>query len=183
MAADYLASRIRLGVKFGLDTMRGLMAALDHPERAFPVLVVAGTNGKGSVAAYVDAVLRAGGLAVGRYTSPHLVRVNERIVVAGRALSDRALHQAVRRVRDATEALRAAGALPGEPTYFEVLTHLAFAWFAEQHVDVAVVEVGLRCFFDLWHVPPCATCSRTRYRRESRFVRGELRIVRHPSRR
>ena len=143
MAADYLASRIRLGVKFGLDTMRGLMGALDHPERAFPVLVVAGTNGKGSVAAYVDSVLRAGGLAVGRYTSPHLVRVNERIVVAGRALSDRALHQAVRDVRDAAEALRAAGDLPAEPTYFEVLTAAAFLHFRRARVDAAVLEVGM----------------------------------------
>ena len=75
----YLARRARFGMKFGLETMRALTAELGHPERAFPCLLIAGTNGKGSVAAYCDAVLRASGLRVGRYTSPHLVRINERI--------------------------------------------------------------------------------------------------------
>ncbi|HVD77804.1 MAG TPA: bifunctional folylpolyglutamate synthase/dihydrofolate synthase, partial [Vicinamibacteria bacterium] len=78
-AAAYLSSRVRFGIKFGLETMRALCEELHHPERAFASLLVAGTNGKGSVVAYADAALRASGLAVGRYTSPHLVRVNERI--------------------------------------------------------------------------------------------------------
>src|SRR6185369_7896572 len=117
-AATYLTSRIRLGMKFGLETMRALVAQLGHPERTFPTLLVAGTNGKGSVVAYADSVLRASGLRVGRYTSPHLVRVNERIVVGGRPLSDRALDREIARVRAAAEALGAAGRLPAEPTYF-----------------------------------------------------------------
>ena len=83
----YLDSRLKLGVKFGLETMQALVAALGHPERAFPSILVAGTNGKGSVVAYADAVLRTAGLRVGRYTSPHLVRVNERIVVGGSGAS------------------------------------------------------------------------------------------------
>jgi dihydrofolate synthase/folylpolyglutamate synthase len=88
-ALSYLASRVRFGMKFGLDTIRSLMESLGHPERACPTLLVAGTNGKGSVVAYVDAALRASGLRTGRYTSPHLVRVNERITVDGRPISDR----------------------------------------------------------------------------------------------
>src|SRR5512143_712512 len=90
-AAAYLASRVRFGVKFGLETISALTKALGHPERAYPTLLVAGTNGKGSVVAYADAALSAAGLRVGRYTSPHLVQVHERIAVGGRLISERAL--------------------------------------------------------------------------------------------
>src|SRR4029077_14275331 len=109
-------------MKFGLETMRALTAALGHPERAFPSLLVAGTNGKGSVVAYADSVLGAGGLRVARYTSPHLVRVNERIVVGGRPISDRALDREVARVRAAAEALGAAGKLPPQRPHFGGVT-------------------------------------------------------------
>ncbi|HUG53318.1 MAG TPA: cyanophycin synthetase, partial [Vicinamibacteria bacterium] len=141
--AAYLASRIRLGMKFGLETMHALVEALGHPERRFPVLLVAGTNGKGSVVAYAAAALRASGLVAGRYISPHLVRVNERIAVGGREIGDRALWSAVAEVREAAESLARAGALPAQPTYFEVLTAAAFVHFAARSVDVAVLEVGM----------------------------------------
>lgn len=139
----YLASRVRLGVKFGLDTMQALVEALGHPEAAYPSLLIAGTNGKGSVAAYVDAALGAAGLRVGRYTSPHLVRVNERIAVDGRAISDARLSRTVTRVRRAAEGLEREGRLPAPPTYFEVLTAAAFDYFQRERVDVAVLEVGM----------------------------------------
>jgi len=151
-AAAYLTSRIRLGMKFGLETMRALVAALGHPERAFPSLLVAGTNGKGSVVAYVDSVLRASGLRVGRYTSPHLVHVRERIVVSGRSISDRALDREVARVRAAAEAIAAAGTLPAQPTYFEVLTAAAFLHFQRARVDIAVLEVGMGARLDATNV-------------------------------
>ena len=153
----YLSSRVRLGVKFGLETMRLLVDALGHPERAYPVLLVAGTNGKGSVAAYVDAVLRAGGLRVGRYTSPHLVRVNERIAVGGRDIGDRALRDAVERVRAAAEALREGGA-QAEPTFFEVLTAAALVHFRRARVQAAVLEVGMGGRLDATNVtePLCS---------------------------
>jgi len=151
-AAAYLTSRIRLGMKFGLETMRTLVAELGHPERAFPALLVAGTNGKGSVVAYVDSVLRASGLRVGRYTSPHLVHVRERIVVGGRPISDRALDHEVARVRAAVEALGASGRLPAEPTYFEVLTAAAFLHFQRARVDIAVLEVGMGARLDATNV-------------------------------
>ena len=149
---DYLASRVHLGMKFGLETMRALVAALGHPEREFRTLLVAGTNGKGSVVAYADSVLRASGLRVGRYTSPHLLRVHERIVVSGRPISDRALDEAVGRVREAAEALAAAGALPSEPTFFEVLTGAALLHFARGRVDVAVLEIGMGARLDATNV-------------------------------
>ena len=142
-ALRYLDARARFGMKFGLETMRALMEALGHPERAAPALLVAGTNGKGSVVAYLDAALRASGLRIGRYTSPHLVRVHERIVVAGRPISERALDRAIARISAAAERLIARGAIPAQPTYFEALTAAAFLHFRDRRVDVAVLEVGL----------------------------------------
>ena len=129
----FLESLVHLGQKFGLDTIRNLCAALGHPEHAYPSLLIAGTNGKGSVAAYVDHALRAAGWRVGRYTSPHLVRVNERITVDGRDIDDRALV-------DALERVRGTGIIP---TYFEALTAAAFAHFRAAGVDVAILEVGM----------------------------------------
>jgi dihydrofolate synthase / folylpolyglutamate synthase len=143
VAGLYLARRVRFGMKFGLETMRALVAEMGHPERACPSLLVAGTNGKGSVAAYCDAALRASGLRTGRYTSPHLVRVNERITVDGRDITDRDFATAVRAVRDAAERLVRRGVLQAHPTFFEVLTAAAFAHFRRRRVDVAVLEVGL----------------------------------------
>jgi len=143
IAGLYLAQRTRFGMKFGLATMQALLEEMGQPERAFPSLLVAGTNGKGSVAAYCDSALRASGLRVGRYTSPHLVRVNERITVSGREISAAAFGRAVRAVRDAATRLVARGRLDAHPTFFEVLTAAAFAHFRAQRVDVAVLEVGL----------------------------------------
>jgi dihydrofolate synthase/folylpolyglutamate synthase len=143
VAGLYLARRVRFGIKFGLGTMRALVAEMGHPERAYPALLVAGTNGKGSVAAYCDAILRASGFRTGRYTSPHLVRVNERIAVDGHAIADRDFAFAVRAVRDAAERLVRRGVLETHPTFFEVLTAAAFAHFRRRAVDVAVLEVGL----------------------------------------
>ena len=143
VAGLYLARRVRFGMKFGLETMRALVAEMGHPEQAYPTLLIAGTNGKGSVAAYVDAALRASGLRTGRYTSPHLVRVNERITVDGREIGARGFEAAVRVVRDAAERLVRRGVLRAHPTFFEVLTAAAFAHFRRAGVDVAVLEVGL----------------------------------------
>src|SRR5713226_4456840 len=142
-ADAYLSSRVRFGIKFGLETMRALCEELHHPERAFASLLVAGTNGKGSVVAYADAVLRASGLAVGRYTSPHLVRVNERIAVGGRDVGPAAFEAAVERVRRAAARLVRARTIPAHPTYFEVLTAAALDHFRGARVDVAVLEVGM----------------------------------------
>jgi dihydrofolate synthase/folylpolyglutamate synthase len=142
-AGAYLASRVRFGMKFGLETSRALADALGHPELAYPTALIAGTNGKGSVVAYLDSALRASGLRVGRYTSPHLVKVHERIVVDGREIAPAALERAVERVRRAAQRLVVAGTIPAHPTYFEVLTLAAFEHFRQARVDFAVLEVGL----------------------------------------
>jgi dihydrofolate synthase/folylpolyglutamate synthase len=142
-AAAYLASRTRFGIKFGLETMRALMDALGRPQVAFPTLLIGGTNGKGSVAAYTDAALRAAGLRCGRYTSPHLVRVHERITVGGEEITPQALEAAVGQVRRAARRLVRAGTLAAHPTFFEAVTAAAFVHFRDQAVDAAVFEVGM----------------------------------------
>ncbi len=133
----------QFGIKFGLDNIHAILDGLGHPEQTFRAVHIAGTNGKGSVTAMVDAVLRAAGHRTGRYTSPHLVRLNERFAVDGRPIDDENLERAVGDVRAVVEQLRTNGQLDVHPTFFEVTTAVAFELFRRSGVDVAVCEVGL----------------------------------------
>lgn len=129
--------------KFDLKHMRVLLEALDHPERRFPSVLIAGTNGKGSTAATVAAILRNSGLKTGLYTSPHLVRINERIRVDGAEIADAdfaSLHGEVDRV---AEELVGRAQLPWHPSFFEMMTAIAFEYFARKNVEIAVLEVGM----------------------------------------
>jgi dihydrofolate synthase/folylpolyglutamate synthase len=129
--------------KFDLAHMRVLLAALDHPERRFPAVLIAGTNGKGSTAATLASILLASGLKTGLYTSPHLVRINERIRVNGEEISDddfASLHGEVDRI---AEKLVERAELPWHPSFFEMMTAIAFEHFAREKVDLAVLEVGM----------------------------------------
>ena len=129
--------------KFDLAHMRTLLAALENPERRFPAILIAGTNGKGSTAATLDAILQASGLNTGLYTSPHLMRLNERIRIKGEAVSDDTfamLHDMVDRT---AERLVSEGDLPWHPSFFEMMTAIAFEHFARAKVDIAVLEVGM----------------------------------------
>jgi len=129
--------------KFGLENISTLAEALGSPHRAMPCVNIAGTNGKGSTAAMLDAILRAAGLRTGLYTSPHLERINERIRIGGDDISDEDFAAAWTRVQSAIESLLAAGKLAAHPTYFECVTAMAFVAFAESGVDFAIYEVGL----------------------------------------
>ncbi len=144
-AVRYLLSLGReiRGVKFDLKNIATLSEALGRSHRAYPCAHIAGTNGKGSVAAMLDSILRQAGLCVGLYTSPHLVRINERIRVAGEEIPDEEFARVFERVRTTVERLMATGALRAHPTYFEFLTAMAFLDFAERRVDFAVFEVGM----------------------------------------
>jgi dihydrofolate synthase/folylpolyglutamate synthase len=139
--------------KFDLAHMRVLLAALDNPERRFPSVLIAGTNGKGSTASTLASILQASGLRTGLYTSPHLVRINERIqIMDGRASSSEIhdsqigdddfalMHDLVDRTAD---RLVSEGELPWHPSFFEMLTAIAFEYFARRKVDIAVLEVGM----------------------------------------
>jgi dihydrofolate synthase/folylpolyglutamate synthase len=131
------------GVKLGLDGISTLLALLDHPERAYPSVLVGGTNGKGSVAAMVDAMLAASGLRTGLYTSPHLVRPNERIRIFGDDIATPALHRTLEVVRAGCDRALADGSLAEHPSFFEVMTAAALCAFRDAGVDAAVLEVGL----------------------------------------
>ena len=123
--------------------MRVLLAALGHPENRFPTVLVAGTNGKGSTAATLESILRASGLKTGLYTSPHLVRINERIRLNGKPIADddfALLHDVVDRT---AERLVGEGDLPWHPSFFETLTAMAFEYFARSRPDMVVLEVGM----------------------------------------
>jgi len=129
--------------KFDLDHMRVLLAALGHPEKSLPSVLIAGTNGKGSTAATLASILQNSGLKTALYTSPHLMRLNERIRIDGEEISDddfAALHKEVDR---AAEDLVERGKLPWHPSFFEMMTAIAFRQFAREDVDIAVLEVGM----------------------------------------
>lgn len=138
-----LATREFFGVKLGLDAIRALCAALDHPQRSFLPVIVAGTNGKGSVTAMVARALRAAGCRVARYTSPHLIHLRERYAIDDVDVADAQLDAALQAVFDAEDRLLDAGDLAAPATYFELATAAAFEIFRTARVEVAVVEVGL----------------------------------------
>jgi dihydrofolate synthase/folylpolyglutamate synthase len=125
----------RAGMRLGLEGIERLLEHAGRPDRAFPSVLIAGTNGKGSTAAHIASILRAAGRRVGLYTSPHLVRFNERIRVEGVEIEAPALEALLERWWPRFEAER--------PSFFEAATALAFDHFAESAIDVAVVEVGL----------------------------------------
>ncbi|HEV2425470.1 MAG TPA: folylpolyglutamate synthase/dihydrofolate synthase family protein [Terriglobia bacterium] len=131
------------GVKFDLANMRLILDELAHPERAWPSAIVAGTNGKGSTCAMLASILGCAGYRTGLYSSPHLVRVNERIRVDGADISDSDFALAFTEVERAVSRLLASGALAQRPSFFEFLTATAFIHFAQCKVDFAVLEVGM----------------------------------------
>jgi dihydrofolate synthase/folylpolyglutamate synthase len=129
--------------KFDLDHMRVLLEALEHPERRLPSVLIAGTNGKGSTASTLASILRASGIKTGLYTSPHLIRLNERIRINGAAISDddfAGIHDLVDRT---AERLVGEAELPWHPSFFEMMTAIAFEYFAREKVELAVLEVGM----------------------------------------
>ncbi len=139
-AVEYIHAAQYTGAKNGLENTRALLHQLNIPMTPVPAIHVAGTNGKGSVCAMLDSMLRACGLKVGLYTSPFLQFYNERIRIGGVPVSDDVLARAVSRVKDAADSLAGQGI---HPTAFELGTATAFLIFLEEKVDIAVVEVGL----------------------------------------
>jgi dihydrofolate synthase / folylpolyglutamate synthase len=149
-AADGSATPARR--KFSLEHIRALLKALGEPQQSFASVLIAGTNGKGSTASTLASITNAAGIRTGLYTSPHLLRVNERLKISpDRPAGDRALLEIpdadfgriYGQVDTAAVGLIASGGLPHYPSFFELLTAIAFAWFAEQRVELAVLEVGL----------------------------------------
>src|SRR5215510_13223921 len=129
--------------KFNLENISVLALHLSHPENKYPCVHIAGTNGKGSTAAFLEAMLREAGYRTGLYTSPHLERINERIRVDGEPIPDEAFAEVFTRIRELVERLLADGTLRAHPTFFECVTAIAFLYFARAQVDFAVFETGL----------------------------------------
>lgn len=172
-ALAYLDDHVNLEARAGaihglsLDHMRALVGVLADPQDSYRVIHVTGTNGKGSTSRMITELLRASGLVVGTYTSPHLERVNERLSIDGTAISDddlAALITAVARVEPLSGIV---------PSYFELLTAAALLWFAENAVDVAVVEVGLLGRYDATNVCEADVAVVTNVGKDHTDGRGE----------
>jgi dihydrofolate synthase/folylpolyglutamate synthase len=137
-----------LTMKFGLETIRALLEALDNPHLKYPSLLIGGTNGKGSVARFLNSVCTACEIRNGLYTSPHLVSVEERFVVDQSPIDSERFAHHLSRVVDAIQGLKCSF----HPTYFETLTAVAFLYFLEQEVELAILEVGMGGRLDSTHV-------------------------------
>ena len=129
--------------KFDLENIAVLDQRLGHPSRAYSSAHIAGTNGKGSTAAFLESILRHAGMRTGLNTSPHLERINERLRINGKEISDEDFAAVFTQIQKIIEQLLADGSLRAHPTYFECVTAMAFEHFRQQHVDFAIFEVGL----------------------------------------
>ena len=142
----------RFGIQPGLDTIRNLTTALGEPQTAYRSIIVAGSNGKGSVVAMLDRALRAAGYRVGRYTSPHLTSLAERFVVDGNQISERELRTEAEQLQHQVHRLVNDGHLSQPPTFFEATTAIALSWFQRTGVELALLEVGLGGRFDATNI-------------------------------
>jgi len=149
---NYLEEVQKLGVKFGLDNVRTVLKALHSPHFDYPSILVAGTNGKGSVCAVITRILSLHGFRVGLFTSPHLVSVRERIRIGETLISKQAFSRRLTFLKDKIESLLATKILHHHPTYFELLTCLALLSFKREKVDIAVLEVCMGGRFDATNV-------------------------------
>ena len=130
-------------MKLGLENIRRLLAALDDPQNNYLKVQVAGTNGKGSVCAFLESICVHAGINTGVFISPHLVSITERIKIEGHEIGEEDFARLATRVRDVSEQMVSAGALDHTPTFFEQITAIALTAFAEAAVDLAILETGL----------------------------------------
>jgi len=128
-----------LTMKFGLDTIRTLLVSLGNPQFKYPCILVAGTNGKGSTVRFIDSICRQAGIRTGLFTSPHLVRIEERIQVSGELISE---SDFARKLSEVVDTIECCG-LSAHPTFFEIITATAFKYFADQQIDLGILEVGM----------------------------------------
>ncbi|MCF8024845.1 MAG: bifunctional folylpolyglutamate synthase/dihydrofolate synthase [Desulfobacteraceae bacterium] len=155
----------RFGIKLGLDIIDGMLEGLGHPEKSYSCIHVAGTNGKGSIASALAAILHAAGHRVGLYTSPHLVRFNERICINNTQISDRG-------VIEAYEAVKAVAPKDREPTFFEYSTAMALYAFAKAGVNWAVIETGMGGRLDATNILSPELCIISNVSLEHRLYLG-----------
>lgn len=137
-----------LAMKLGLETTEKLLAALGNPEKNFFKIQIAGTNGKGSTCAFLDAICRRANIETGLFTSPHLISITERIVINGAEISEEKFAEHASKIRETAETLVATGELETVPTFFEQITAIAVSAFSEAKIELAILETGLGGRFD-----------------------------------
>ncbi len=152
---QYMDSLIVHGIKLGLHNIQQLMTHEGNPQNRYPVVHVAGTNGKGSVLTFLNAILRKAGYRTGRFTSPHLISVNERFLIDDMPISDGELYEHLAALRCTAEKTEIT------PTYFEMNTAIAFRCFARHELDIALVEVGMGGRFDSTNIVDPLVCGIT----------------------
>jgi dihydrofolate synthase/folylpolyglutamate synthase len=164
--------------KFDLENITILVERLGRPDRAYPSVHIAGTNGKGSTAAFLESILRHAGFRTGLNTSPHLEKINERIRINGKEIPDDAFAETFTRIQGLIEELLAAGKLRAHPTYFECVTAMAFEYFARERVEFGVFEVGLGGRLDATNIllPVVAIITRIDFDHEN-FLGHSLREI------
>ena len=148
----YLDQAQLFGIKLGLDNVESMLISMDQPEKNFPSIHVAGTNGKGSVSAMLERIFRLNGFKTGLYTSPHLVDVRERIRLNGRMIPEKTFCHLLLDIKKREKKLKKTGEVSGSLTFFEILTLCAFNYFSQEAVDLAVLEVGMGGRFDATNV-------------------------------
>ncbi len=148
----YLEQARLFGIRLGLENIQAVLEDFGNPHLGYPVIHVAGTNGKGSVCAMLERIFRLHGFRSGLYTSPHLVDVRERIQVNGTPVPGRDLKQLLDTIEKREKRLKVSGRVSGALTYFEILTIAAFLYFSQKKVDLAVLEVGMGGRFDATNV-------------------------------
>ncbi|MBQ9092255.1 MAG: bifunctional folylpolyglutamate synthase/dihydrofolate synthase, partial [Anaerotignum sp.] len=153
----YLEEEVGFGSVPGLKRIQSLCDKLGNPERGLSVIHVAGTNGKGSAVAMLSSILKEAGYRVGTYTSPHLERYNERFIINGDEISDEDFAKEITLMKNTCDALAKEG--KDVPTLFEIVTGAAFHYFAEQKVDILVLEVGLGGMYDATNIIPSPLLS------------------------
>ncbi len=164
---QYLERFPRFEVKPGLERIQHILAALGNPHRVYPTIHVGGTNGKGSVVAMLDAILRAAGYRVGRYTSPELVDIRDRVVIDGEWISETAYNDGIARLAPVLDSMEDL------PSQFEIVTALAFDAFARSGLEIGVIEVGLGGRFDATNVVRPELAVLTNVSLDHRAVLGE----------
>lgn len=155
---EYLFSLQRMGARLGTESVTELLDRIGNPHRSFPSVLVAGTNGKGSTAAFLASILQEAGVRLGLYTSPHLVRFEERIRVNGGSIPPEALASLTTQLRAASRGMVPGPGGQEPPSFFETATALAFKFFQEQQVELAILEVGMGGRLDATRVANAGTC-------------------------
>ena len=149
---EELYSYSMFGIKLGLENIQKICNYLGNPEKKYKIIHITGTNGKGSTSTIIETALLKAGYSVGKYTSPHILKFNERIRVNGEDISDRDIALVYEKVKKSVEDLKIT------PTFFEVTTAMMFLYFAEKKIDYAVLEVGMGGRYDATNVAEGDAC-------------------------